>query len=312
MITLKPYKFGLILAILIATLTTDSIAQQDSQYTQYMYNTQTINPAYAGNRGMLSLNGLHRTQWVGLDGAPTTYNFSMSTPVGTQGVGLGLSFYSDRIGPSDESSITADFSYTIRTSDEMKFSFGIKGGLNILNVDYSRLNIYYPQDQTFSSNVENRLFPVVGVGAYLHHTDKWYIGLSAPNLLKTDHYDDIQVTTASERLHAYLIGGYVFDLNSTTKFKPSALIKAVSGAPLAVDVSANFLFNEKFTLGAAYRLDAVVSALAGFQISDQLMIGYAYDYDTTELARYNSGSHEIFLRFEFLTRSRRIVNPRFF
>lgn len=287
-------------------------AQQDSQFTQYMYNTHTINPAYAGNRGMLSMYGLYRAQWVGLDGAPTTMNFSMNSPVGRQGVGLGLSFIRDEIGPSIENNLAVDFSYTIRTSSETKLSFGLKGGFNDLDVDYTKLNQGDETEAVFGNNV-NRFSPLIGVGAYFHRSDRWYVGVSSPNLLKTKHYsEDVQSSEVTEEIHAYLIGGYVFDLNSGTKFKPAVLLKGVTGAPLAMDLSANFMFNEEFTLGAAYRLDAAISGLAGFQVSDQLLIGYAYDYDTTELGNYNSGSHEIFLRFELGTRTRSLVNPRFF
>lgn len=289
-------------------------SQQDSQYTQYMYNTVSINPAYAGNRGMLSFNGIYRNQWVGLEGAPESLAFSGNTPIGRisgNGVGLGLSFFSDKIGPSTESNIAADFSYTIPLDEHIDLSFGIKGGLNLLDVDFSKLNPHNPTDSDLKS-IDNRVSPIVGAGFYLHSRDRWYLGLSSPNLLVTEHYDDYTASTASEKTHIYLIGGYVFDLNRNLKFKPAFLTKAVVGAPIAWDVSANFLFHEKFTLGAAYRLDAAVSALAAFQVSDRIMIGYAYDYDTTDLGNYNSGSHEIFLRFELTTNTGRTVNPRFF
>lgn len=293
-----------------ALATQNVSAQQDSQYTQYMYNTTSINPGYAGSRGSLSILGLYRNQWVGLDGAPETLNFSLNTPVGIDRVGVGLGFTSDRIGPSSENSITADFSYSLPLdNDGTKLSFGIKAGISTLDIDVNKLTIYNPNDV----NLVSRSFvsPVVGVGLYLH-TEKWYMGLSTPNMLETEHYDDIAVSTATEKMHLYLIGGYVFDVNPDLKLKPAVLVKAVSGAPLAIDVSANFLFYEKLTLGAAYRWNAAVSALAGFQISDQLMVGYAYDFDTTELGNYNSGSHEIFLRFELGTRVQNKVNPRFF
>lgn len=285
-------------------------AQQDAQYTQYMYNTVSINPGYAGSRGMLSVLGLYRNQWVGLEGAPETLNFFLNSPVWIDRVGIGLGFISDRIGPSSENIITADFSYTLPLDQKgTKLSFGIKGGISTLDVDVNKLKIYDPNDVNLVSG--SFVSPVVGIGLYLH-TEKWYVGLSTPNMLETKYYDDIAVSTATEKTHLYLIGGYVFDLNANLKFKPAVLAKAVSGAPVAIDLSANFLFSEKLTLGAAYRLDAAVSAMAGFQISDQLMVGYAYDYDTTDLGNYNSGSHEIFLRFELATRVRGKVNPRFF
>lgn len=287
----------------------DVQAQQDSQFTQYMYNTVNVNPAYAGTRGSLSMLGLYRNQWVGLDGAPETLNFSANSPIGVQGVGVGLGFTSDKIGPSSESIITADFSYTISLSESAKLSFGVKGGVSLLDLDPNKLLIYNPNDYDLTQKSYSS--PIVGAGLYVH-SDTWYVGLSSPNLLETEHYDDVQVSTATEKTHVYLIGGYVFTLNPNLKLKPAVLAKGVVGAPLAVDVSANALIYDKVSFGLAYRLDAAVSGMAGFQVNDNIMIGYAYDYDTTDLGNYNSGSHEIFLRFELGTKLRAKVNPRFF
>lgn len=286
-------------------------AQQDSQYTQYMYNTATVNPAYAGSREVLSILALYRSQWIGLDGAPEVLNFSGHTPVGEK-VGLGLSFTNDRIGPTSETTAVADFSYTIMLGDATKLSFGVKAGGNFLDVNMNELNQFNVNDPlSFNYTLSS---PVIGAGTYLH-TDNWYVGLSVPNFLTSKHYDidsDLKISEASEEMHAYLIAGYVFNLNPNLKFKPAVLTKAVYGSPLALDLSANFLFHEKLTLGAAYRLDAAVSGMAGFQVNENIMVGYAYDYETTELSNYNDGSHEIFLRFELGTRVRGVVNPRFF
>lgn len=309
MITQHQYISSIIILCVSAFLSLGH-AQQDSQYTQYMYNTQTINPAYAGNRGALSLNSIYRTQWVGLEGAPETVNIVFNTPVNTRGLGLGMSFFSDKIGPSQESNVTVDFSYTISVGDNARLSFGINGGLNILDVDFSRLN-FDPGDP-YANNINGRLSPNVGLGFYLHNSDKWYVGLSSPNILKTEHYDDVAVSTATEEAHIYMIGGYIFDLNPNLKFKPALLTKAVVGAPMTFDLSANFLFNKRLTMGASYRFDVAVSGLVGFQMTNNIMLGYAYDYDTTELGNYNSGSHEIFLRFELGKLVRTMVNPRFF
>ena len=284
-------------------------AQQDSQYTQYMYNTVSVNPAYAGTRGSLSMLGVYRNQWVGLDGAPETLNFAVHSPIGVQGVGVGLGFTSDKIGPSTESIITADFSYTINFSEVTKLSFGVKGGLSLLDLDPNKLLIYDPNDYDLTQKSYSS--PIVGAGLYLHSED-WYLGFSSPNLLETEHYDDVQVSTATEKTHLYFIGGYVFSINSNFQLKPAVLAKGVVGAPLAVDVSANALLYNRITFGLAYRLDAAVSGMAGFQVNENIMIGYAYDYDTTDLGNYNSGSHEIFLRFELGTKRMAKVNPRFF
>lgn len=290
-------------------------AQQDSQYTNYMYNTQVINPAYAGSRDQLSALLLYRNQWVNLDGAPETYSFGIHMPVGQQErVGLGLNFYQDAIGPADESNIAADFSYTISVNNYgTQLAFGVKGGINLLNIDYNKLLLHNPGDSVFQNNINNRLSPVIGAGLFLYNTDRWYLGLSIPNFLETTHYDDIKVSNASEKMHLFATAGYVFDLSANTKFKPALMAKMVAGAPLALDGSANFLFYEKLTLGLAYRWDAAISALVGFQISNSIMIGYGYDYGLQELANYNSGSHEIFLRLELDSHgTSRLITPRFF
>lgn len=296
-----------LIAILFSTFY--SFSQQDSQYTQYMYNTVNINPAYAGSREAMSMFILHRTQWVGLDGAPVTNNASMHTPIGESNFGIGMSFVNDRIGPTSENTISADLAYFIQITENYKLSVGLKGTANIFSLDVNKLNIQDQNDPQFQ-NLNASFTPNIGAGLYLF-SDKNYIGLSVPNMFETKHYNDNEVAITRERMHFYLIGGHVFDLSPSVQFKPAFLSKIVSGAPLQVDVTANFLINEKFTIGAAYRWGSAVSGLAGFQISEKLFIGYGYDMETTNLSNYNSGSHEIFLRFE-LFKNNRITSPRFF
>jgi type IX secretion system PorP/SprF family membrane protein len=285
-------------------------AQQDAQYTQYMYNTISVNPAYAGSRGALSIFALHRTQWVGLDGAPITNTVSMNTPFNNSKLGLGVSIVNDEIGPSTNNSISADISYWIPVSEDFKLSLGIKGTANIFNIDVTKLN---PGDQTDPEfqDLNNDFSPNIGAGLYLH-SQKAYVGFSIPNFIETNAYNDNDVQVYKEKINYYLIGGYVFDLSSSIKFKPAFMTKMTDGAPLQVDVSGNFMFNEKFTVGVAYRWSASLSAMVGFQITDGLYIGYAYDFETTELDNYNSGSHEIFLRYELFKKNSKMVTPRFF
>lgn len=301
-----------IILVFVTLLSIKLSAQQDPQYTQYMYNTMSVNPAYAGQRQVLSITGLYRTQWVGIDGAPKTQTLGVHAPLRNDNLGLGLSVVNDALGPANETYIDANFSYSIYLDDSndefTKLSFGIKGGMQLLSTDWSKGRFRNP-DNIFGENIS--LFsPTIGTGVYLHSA-KWYVGFSVPNFLTTKHYDDFQESLASEKLHYYVIGGYVFDLSETTKFKPAALVKGVSGAPIIADVSANFLFNEKLTLGLAWRWDDSFSGLAGFQVNDGLFIGYSYDATTTNLNNYNSGSHEIMLRFE-LQNVGRILSPRFF
>lgn len=298
------------LTTLVLLASSYAIAQQDAQYTQYMYNTANINPAYAGSRGVLSVFGLHRTQWVGLDGAPVTNTLAISSPVANSRLGVGLSFVNDRIGPTNDNKISADISYTIPTSETYKLSFGVKGTAELFNFDRNKLYMYSSNDLALQS-INNEFIPNVGAGVYLH-SDKTYVGLSVPNFLQSKKYSDNDRAIYMDRMHYYLIGGHVFDVSSSVKFKPAFLAKVTEGAPLQLDLSGNFMFNDKFILGAAYRWSAAVSAMAGFQVTPGLYIGYGYDMETTKLANYNSGSHEVFLRFELFKNADRIVSPRFF
>lgn len=284
-------------------------SQQDAQYTQYMYNTINVNPAYAGSRGALSLFGLYRTQWVGLDGAPVTSTVSVNTPVNNSNLGLGFSLVNDKIGPTNENAISADVSYSIQTSDTWKMAFGVKATADLFDVDPTKLNPVDAADPTLQNY--NKFTPNIGAGIYFH-SDKAYVGLSIPNFIQTNHYDDNEVKIYKEKISYYFIGGYVFHFGDTVKFKPATMIKMVEGAPLQADISANFMFFDKLTLGASYRWSAAVSAMAGFQVSDGLYIGYGYDHETTNLNNYNSGSHEIFLRYELFSSLSKITTPRFF
>lgn len=305
-----------LLILVLVLLTSVSYAQQDAQFTQYMYNTMAINPAYAGIREKMSIFALHRTQWVGLNGAPVTNNLSLHTPINGGNMGLGFSILNDKIGPSDETDFGVNFSYNIQTSQTYKLAFGIKGSVNLLNIDFNKLTYFTAADKNFENNIDNKFSPNVGAGVYFY-SDNTYIGLSVPNLLETKHFDRYANNgavsyIAKERLHYFLTAGHVFDLSADVKFKPSILTKVTQGAPVQVDLSTNFLINEKFVLGAAYRWSAAVSAMVGFQVSDSWFIGYGYDLETTRLAHYNSGSHELFLRYELFNKYDRIVSPRFF
>ena len=299
-------------SFVIIFTTIAGFAQQDAQFTQYMYNTININPAYAGSRGALSIFGLYRTQWVGLDGAPETSSFSVNTPINNSNLGVGFSFVNDKIGPTNENNFSVDVSYTVQTSANFKLSFGIKGTANLFNLDVTKLNPDQQGDPQFQ-DLDNKFSPNVGAGIYWH-SDKAYIGLSVPNFIETNRYDDNDIAIYKDKINYYLIGGYVFDLDKYQyiKFKPAVLAKMVEGAPLQVDLSANFMFYDKFMLGAAYRWSASISAMVGFQITDGLYLGYGYDRETTKLNNYNSGSHEIFLRYEFFKNNSRITTPRFF
>ncbi|MCR9265735.1 MAG: type IX secretion system membrane protein PorP/SprF [Flavobacteriaceae bacterium] len=303
-----------LLALLFLGIVGTAHAQQDAQYTQYMYNTVSVNPAYAGSRGHLSIAALYRNQWLGLDGAPETQTLNIHTPMGYRGVGLGISVVNDKIGPTSETYFDVDFSYTIQTSFDAKLSFGLKASAHMLDIRYSELDEFEIDPQLQSQqDIQNKFSPNIGAGVY-YHTDRFYAGLSAPRILETTHFDTSSVSTAKEQINLYVITGYVWDLNPFLKFKPTLLTKMVQGAPLQVDVSANFMMNERFIGGVAYRWDAAFSGLFGFMVSDQLMLGLAYDREITELgaATFNDGSFEVILRYDFLRNIGNLKSPRFF
>jgi type IX secretion system PorP/SprF family membrane protein len=296
----------LVFALMVSGLL--SYGQQDSQFTQYMYNTVNINPAYAGSRGVMSIFALHRAQWVGLNGAPVTNALSINTPLSRSNVGLGISIINDKIAAAQENTFSTDLSYTITTSESFKLSFGIKGTANIFNVDASQLNPVDPNDDSLQNY--NKFTPNVGAGVYFY-SDKAYVGFSVPNFIESERYSDNEVAILKEKINYYLMAGYVFELNDVIKFKPAMLTKVVQGAPIQMDISGNIMFMNKFSIGVAYRLNAAISALAGFQVTNGLFIGYGYDYETTNLRNFSSGSHEIFLRYEIFNNNQ-IITPRLF
>ncbi len=301
---MKNYIYNLLLLFGIL-----SYSQQDSQYTQYMYNTINVNPAYAGTRETFNAFVLHRNQWVGLDGAPVTNTASVNTNVGDSRFGVGVSFVNDNIGPTQENAISADIAYIIPLSGEYKLSFGIKGTANFYSLDANKLTIFQANDPEFQ-NLNGKISPNFGTGVYFY-SDKFYVGASVPNFNKTKYYDANDVSINTKSVNYYLLSGYVFDLSQSVKFKPSFLAKVDEGAPLQLDVNANFMFNDKFVIGGSYRLESAVSLLAGIQFSNSWFLGYGYDLETTKLSNYNSGSHEIFLRYEIF-KNTRISTPRFF
>lgn len=303
------YKAKILIVFLICGYMAN--AQQQPQYTQYMYNTMSINPAYTGSLGTLDIVGTYRSQWVGIDGAPVTQNLGIHSPLNYNRIGIGLNIQNDALGPANQTFANANFSYSLQIAPTTQLALGLKAGAKLFNVDFSKGTFQTPGDPLLSENIENRITPTIGAGAYLY-TNNWYIGLSIPDFMSSDYFDDNDQAVAKEELQYYLIGGYVFDLNRQLKFKPAFLAKYTHGLPLVIDISANFLFLERFSLGASYRFEDAVSALAGFQITESFFVGYSYDYTTTGFSSYNSGTHEAILRFTLPQKNKRINSPRYF
>jgi type IX secretion system PorP/SprF family membrane protein len=304
---------GLLLA-LSALLPWQARAQQDPQFTQYMFNLLALNPAYAGSADRVSLKALSRQQWVGFEGAPTTQTLTAHSPFLVQSLGLGGTVMRDEHGPVTQYGVIVDLAYRMFLGRSQKLAFGIKGGLNLFQGDFAELHPLEPNDQVFQQDVTSKTDPQFGFGV-MWYSDRFYLGLSSPKLLRTDFFDtdSLQfVSQPGQRAHYYLTGGYVFDLGTYTKFKPTAMLKAVEGAPLSFDLSANFLLYEKLWLGAMYRYSDAVGALAQYNITDGLSVGYSYDYPLSDLNAHSGGTHEFMLGVELGKEPKGIRSPRYF
>jgi type IX secretion system PorP/SprF family membrane protein len=297
------------LAIIILLLSMTASAQQDPQYTQYMYNMNVVNPAYAGSKETLSLTALYRKQWSGLDGAPETFTFSGHTPVNDK-VGLGLSAIKDELGPVKETNVYVDFSYTLQVSESLKLALGLKAGATFHDIGLTDLELQDSNDPLFSQDISNT-YPNVGAGAFFYG-DNFYVGLSVPNFLTSVHLDENGIKYGSEVNHYFATAGYVFQVSENTKLKPSTMVKSAFNAPMSFDVNLNALFYEKFEIGASYRLEDSFSGLIGFQATPYLRIGYAYDHVVSELDAVSSASHEVILTFDLLFKQKALRSPRYF
>lgn len=292
-------------------------AQQDPHYTQYMYNMNVVNPAYAGSKESISGALLYRQQWVGLEGAPRTGTFSIHSPVG-KNVGLGLSAISDKIGPVEETNVYTDFSYTINLGGQSRLAFGLKAGATFQRIGLlSEIGSGYTQDPgDFAFDEDsNNIKLNMGSGMFFY-TDKFYASFSIPNMLDSKHLDITrngqEYQFGSETQHYFLTSGYVFDLSATTKFKPSFMLKSAFKAPTSLDCSANFLFLEKYEIGATYRLDDSFGAMMNFAVTPSIRIGYAYDHVISEIKGTAPSSHEFMLIFDLNLSKKVSVSPRFF
>ncbi len=282
--------------VLLLLATGKSRAQKEPQYTQYMYNIGSFNPAYVGSVEYTEVAGLYRAQWIDIPGAPRTLRFGINIPFENEKMGMGFNVISDALGPATQTYIDVAYSYQVNLSDEILLSFGIDAGGSILNVDFSEGNFQNPIEPILDTNEINNFYPTIGAGLFMYTAD-WYLGFSIPNFLTDGIYNDEVATVVEDNIQYNFIGGYVFELSERTKFKPAVLFNYLNGAPLNVNLSANFQFLDAFTLGANYRFDNAISGLAGFQISNSIYLGYSYDYNTNNLGEFNNGSHEAILKF---------------
>lgn len=285
-------------------------AQQDAQFTQYMYNTQVFNPAYVGTTRHTSVSALHRQQWVGVEGSPQTSTVSLNAPL-KKGLGIGGTFIHDAIGVTNEANASVDIAYRLKLDRQYTLSMGIKVGMNYMSTNFDELQIFQP-GEAIGQGPARRISPTAGAGVY-YYSRKFYAGLSVPNFVPTTVSETDPVLTVRERIHANFIMGYVHKVNRDLKIKPAGIIQYVNGAPVNWQASTNLLFKDKFVGGLAYQWKNNASVLLGLYIKERTFIGYTYDFDWSALRKFNSGSHEVFLRINLGNLyGSNVVSPRFF
>lgn len=296
-----------LLALLCAT--PRASAQQDPLYSQYMFNTLAFNPAYAGSADVFTAMLLSRHQWVGFHGAPSTQTLSLHSPLPGDKLALGGNLIHDVAGPARQNSAFLDVAYRIRTGTDTRLAFGLSGGVNYFQADLAALETVLPE--THNANISGKVLPNFGFGLYWH-APRYYVGLSAPKLLENKIGGSGTVVTNQEFRHYFVAGGMVLDFSPDIRFKPAAMLRVVEGAPLSLDINANFLLRDRVWFGALYRWGNALGLMAQVQANDQLRVGYAFDMTTTTLGAYNAGTHEVMLSYDFKYTKGRTVSPRYF
>ncbi|TND01978.1 MAG: hypothetical protein FD123_4129 [Bacteroidetes bacterium] len=292
-------------------------AQQIPMYTHYMYNTLVINPGYAGSREALTVTALHRSQWVDFKGAPMTQTLTMHAPLKSKHIGIGLSASNDKIGPTNNTSVFADFAYIMMLTEKSKLALGLSAGANIFQARLNTLQLDQQTDPVFQNDISNHVTPNFGFGAY-YYMERFYAGISTPNLLQNS-YSEIQQTgnntlIGKEQRHYFFIAGAMLNMTDNLAFKPTTLVKVTAAAPVQVDFTASFVIAKKLLLGAMYRTGDAFGGLVGLGITEQFHLGYSFDWSYgLKTAKYNQGSHEIVLRYDFIFFDKRqIHSPRHF
>lgn len=307
-------KLALIVALIASSIGAN--AQQEAMFTHYSFNTLGVNPAYAGSRDALTVLALHRSQWVSFPGAPTTQTVTAHMPIANDKMGIGLSLLHDKIGPSRNVGVFVDFAYRLKVGDKGKLAFGIKGGTSLLSNDLAAISTTDVGDNSFASSITSQFLPNFGAGVY-YQLPRFYVGLSTPRLLENDYASNTTSgSVASEARHYFFIAGGMIDLTKDSKvqLKPTTYVKLTAGAPLEVDLTALFYFNQKFWAGPMFRSGDAVGVLAGLNITPQFALGYSFDWSFgNSTGKYNAGSHEIMLRYDFVFGNKgKILSPRYF
>ena len=289
-------------------------AQQDAMFSQYMFNTVAVNPAYAGSRDVISATALYRKQWTNIPGSPRTVTFSVDAPLKNEKVGLGLLLVNDKIGVTNTTGVYASYAYRIRLK-KGTLAMGLQAGFSqyVADLNSVKLDPDNTYDANFTGVYTNKTLPNFGVGFY-YNTDKFYVGLSMPHILNNNlsSQSDGLSNNARQYRQYFIMGGYVFKLTDDVKLKPSTLIKVVGGAPIQFDINTNVWFFDAIAIGASYRTSKTLVAMLEIQATKQFRFGYAYDFTLGNLSSYAGGAHEVMLRYEFGYVKAKILSPRYF
>ena len=291
-----------------------SIAQTEPMYSQYMFNMLGVNPAYAGSREASSFNFFQRSQWIGLQGAPQTTSFSFDQSILNKRAGWGIQFYDDKIGVEKADGINIMGSTRIQVSENGILSGGLSLGLMNYRIDLMNVTgRFTPNDPAFYSNL-NKWMPSLGLGVY-YNTDNFYAGVSIPNILKSRLTAFYLIRSGFQKVnqkHIFLTTGIVIPINEDLKLKPSTMIKMVEGAPIEADFNTNVWLRDIIGLGVSYRTGDAVIGMAEIQANQNLRFGYAYDMTISPLKFYNTGTHEIMIRYEIGNFKNKIKSTRYF
>lgn len=296
-------------------LTTLSLkGQQDPIFTNYMFNTQSVNPAYAGMWEKIGFISLVRKQWMGIEKSPFTQLISFHSPMNNEYVGIGLNVINDRFAYEERLSIFADYAYELLITPEKRLRLGMKFGFMNYQNPLTRYKLYPDGvfDPAFQEDINLKFLPNFGVGAF-YYDENFYLSLSVPKLVKNNFKENRNnYSTLAEVRHLYLSGGYIFDLNPVLKFKPVMMMRATVGAPIQVDVSANFLLNEKLWLGTMVRTGDALCFVAQWIFDNNLRVGYAMDITFTEIYRQQNGTYEVSLSYSIDFYGRNYIRSKYF
>ena len=290
------------------------MAQQDAQYTQFMFNKLYFNPAYAGSKRTFCMSAVYRQQWLGIDGAPRTQTFNIHAPILKQRVGLGLSVTNDNIGFTNMWNVETSYAYRIPVAEDSYFSIGMRGSVNFVQVRWDQADPTQLLDGSIPGANASKVLPNFGFGLY-YDNPRYYVGFSIPHLFnsKMDFTED-NVTGIEPKLerHYFLMGGLIIDLSKAVKFKPAVMFKYVPRSPFDMDLNVSFLFLDKLWAGVTYRLGDSVDGVLQYAFTPNFKLGLGYDYTLTKLQRYNSGSIEVMLEYCFMSKNVMVHNPRYF